>query len=42
MMMLRGVGGAITVERDESEPVISATERLLKAIVAANEIDGEL
>jgi chorismate mutase len=31
MTMLRGVRGAITVDRDEREVVLFATERLLKA-----------
>src|SRR5260370_7753627 len=39
MTMVRGVRGAITVDRDESEAILSATERLLKAIVAENSID---
>jgi chorismate mutase len=38
-MMVRGVRGAITVDRDESTMIVSATERLLKAIVAENYID---
>ena len=37
--MVRGVRGAITVDRDESTMIVSATERLLKAIVAENYID---
>lgn len=38
-MMIRGVSGAITVDRDEREAILSATERLLKVIVAKNRID---
>jgi chorismate mutase len=37
--VVRGVRGAITVDRDESEVILAATERLLKAIVAENHID---
>jgi chorismate mutase len=36
---VRGVQGAITVECDEREAILSATERLLKTIVAENHID---
>jgi len=39
MTMVRGVRGAITVERDESDAILAATERLLTAIVAENRID---
>jgi chorismate mutase len=37
--VVRGVRGAITVERDETEAILAATERLLRAIVDENEID---
>jgi chorismate mutase len=37
--MVRGVRGAITVDRDESEVILAATERLLKALVSENHID---
>ena len=36
---LRGFRGAITVERDDSEEILQATEELLRALIAANEID---
>jgi chorismate mutase len=39
MTMVRGVRGAITVDRDESEVILAATERLLKTMVAENHID---
>ena len=39
MTMVRGIRGAITVERDESEAILAATERLLQTIVAENKID---
>jgi chorismate mutase len=35
---VRGVRGAITVERDEAELLMAATEKLLRAIVAENAI----
>jgi chorismate mutase len=37
---VRGIRGAITVERDESELILAATERLLRMIVAENAIDS--
>ena len=37
-MAVRGVRGAITVERDEAEVLLDATERLLREIVAENGI----
>jgi chorismate mutase len=37
---VRGIRGAITVERDESELILAATERLLRTIVAENAIDS--
>ena len=40
MSGVRGVRGAITVERDEAELLIAATEKLLRAIVAENAIDS--
>ena len=40
MTMVRGIRGAITVERDESETILAATERLLQAIVAENHVDS--
>lgn len=38
---LRGIRGAITVERDEPELILAATERLLREIVARNRFDPE-
>lgn len=38
MSAVRGVRGAITVERDEAELLMAATEKLLRAIVAENAI----
>ena len=37
---LRGIRGATTVERDEAELVLNATEELLQAMLAANDLDG--
>jgi chorismate mutase len=37
---VRGVRGAITVERDDAVLLLDATERLLRAIVAENAIDS--
>lgn len=39
MTSVRGIRGAITVERDESSTILDATERLLRAIVDENLID---
>ena len=36
---LRGIRGATTVERDEAELVLNATEELLQAMLAANDLD---
>ena len=38
--MVRGIRGAITVDRDEPEAIIAATERLLRDIVRANGLDS--
>jgi chorismate mutase len=38
---VRGVRGAITVERDEAELLLDATERLLREIVLENGIASE-
>jgi chorismate mutase len=38
---VRGVRGAITVERDEAALLLDATERLLRAIVAENGIRSD-
>lgn len=40
-MSVRGIRGAITVERDEPELLLDATERLLRAIVAENDVIPE-
>jgi len=37
-MMVRGIRGAITVERDDPAEVLDATERMLREIVAENGI----
>jgi chorismate mutase len=39
--VLRGVRGAIQVERDEESVLLDATERLLRAIVSENDIRSE-
>ena len=36
MSLVRGIRGAITVDRDEPELVLAATEKLLRRIVAEN------
>lgn len=41
MSAVRGVRGAITVERDEAELLLDATERLLREIVTGNGIASE-
>ncbi len=38
-MNVRGVRGATTVERDEAEAILAATEELVRELVAANELD---
>ena len=38
MSVVRGVRGAITVERDDATLLLDATERLLRTIVAENDI----
>jgi len=38
---VRGVRGAITVERDEAALLLDATERLLREIVAENDIRSD-
>jgi chorismate mutase len=40
-MMVRGIRGATTVERDDGEAILSATEELVREIVAANAIVPE-
>lgn len=40
MSAVRGVRGAITVERDDAALLLDATERLLRAIVAENDIQS--
>lgn len=37
----RGIRGAITVERNEAEEIISATRELLEAIIRENDLDPE-
>jgi chorismate mutase len=39
--MVRGVRGAITVDRDEAEAILSATERLLRTLVEENGINPQ-
>jgi chorismate mutase len=39
--MVRGVRGAITVERDDPSLLLDATERLLREIVDENQIDPD-
>jgi chorismate mutase len=39
--MVRGVRGAITVDSDEAEAILSATERLLRTLVEENGINPE-
>jgi len=41
MSVVRGIRGAITVERDEPDLLLDATERLLRAIVASNGFDPD-
>lgn len=41
MMMVRGVRGATTVVEDNAEIIVSATEQLLREIIAANDIQEE-
>jgi chorismate mutase len=37
-MSVRGIRGAVTVERDDAALVLDATERLLREIVAENDV----
>jgi chorismate mutase len=39
--MVRGIRGAITVARDEPELILTATERLIRAIVERNRFQSE-
>ena len=39
--MVRGIRGAITVERDNQQEILDATEELLKEIIKGNEIEAE-
>jgi chorismate mutase len=41
MSAVRGVRGAITVERDDAALLLDATERLLREIVAENDIRSD-
>jgi chorismate mutase len=38
---VRGIRGATTVDRDDSETILSATEELVREIVTANAIEPE-
>jgi chorismate mutase len=38
---VRGIRGAITVERDEPAQILDATERLIRAIVERNQLESE-
>jgi chorismate mutase len=40
-MAVRGIRGAITVERDEPAQILDATERLIRAIVQRNRLQSE-
>ncbi len=40
-MNVRGVRGATTVERDEAEAILAATEELVRELVAANDLVPE-
>ncbi len=40
-MNVRGVRGATTVERDDAEAILSATEELVRELVAANDLHPE-
>ncbi|GKU81002.1 chorismate mutase [Niallia sp. NCCP-28] len=39
--MIRGVRGAITVEHNEETKIMNATERLVKAMILANDIQAD-
>ena len=41
MSAVRGVRGAITVERDDAELLLNATERMLREMVTENGIDSD-
>jgi chorismate mutase len=40
-MAVRGVRGAITIERDDAALILAATERLLREIITANDVAPE-
>lgn len=40
--MIRGVRGAITVEEDNEQEILNATERLLREMIKQNEIEPEM
>lgn len=40
-MPVRGIRGAITVDRDEPAQILDATERLIRAIVSRNRLQSE-
>ena len=37
-MMMRGIRGAITVDRDDAAAIVDATKRLLTAMIARNDV----
>ncbi|CAH0345541.1 chorismate mutase [Bacillus sp. CECT 9360] len=39
--MIRGVRGATTVDRDNEQDIIDATEKLLRVMIAENQIDPD-
>jgi len=40
-LRVRGIRGAITVEADEPEAIVAATKRLLREMVARNQVDTD-
>jgi len=40
-MMVRGIRGATTVDRDDAEAILEATEELLREIIARNDLQPE-
>jgi chorismate mutase len=41
MMMVRGVRGATTIENNDTESILKATETLLREVISANGIEEE-
>jgi len=41
-MIVRGIRGATTVDRDDAESILIATEELLREIIARNDLEPEL